>query len=168
MVTLGVFVIVIALLIQACPSSGITFPRAVDSNKQCRQQKHNIADPSFDIQTMRHNVIYNTLFFYQINEGDPGYQACYVNVYRSKNPTYDCSTIGLYNCVDTANHFLSSYATVNNSNGTVCYALSTYQDLETATFLIASKNCIVTSIVNIGNDPCAALTGSNSFTSVYC
>lgn len=147
---------------------GTVFPPAVDSNLKCAAQPHHIADPRFDIQKMKSNTIYNSLYFYQLNEGDPGYQACYVNVFRSKSPIYDCSIIGLYNCVDTANHFLSSYATVRTNGGTVCYALSTYPDLETATFLGVAKTCIVSFIVNVGDDPCAELMGANTFTPVSC
>ena len=150
-------------------ASGTKFPPAVDSNIKCAEQPHHIFDPRFNIHKLKSNVIYNSLYFYQINEGDPGYQACYVNIYRNKSSDYDCSTIGLYNCVDTANHFLSSYATVPTANGeTICYALSTYPDLETATFLGVAKKCIVSFIVNSGDDPCAELMGANTFTPVSC
>jgi hypothetical protein len=54
------------------------------------------------------------------------------------------------------------------NGGTVCYALSTYGDLETATFLGTYNNCLLESIVNIGDDYCATLRSSYTFTGVNC
>ena len=160
------------LLIVLCSAVAYcqNFPPSVITNKiGCVLQPYNLADSRFDIQTAYRNRIYNTVFTYQLNEGDPGYAICYVNAYRSVLKNYDCSIIGRYNCHSSASDTFASYAsTRSNSGGTICYAISTYQNIATALLLIGHNNCTSTFIVNIGDDPCAALSNTYEFKNYAC
>ena len=154
------------------------FPPSVASTVHCDAQKQDIGDPAFDIQKMKSNVIYNSLYLYDSLQtgGSNPYKACYVNVYRSKSTTYECSTISMSQCADTGNRLPStSYFTTlhplkngTTGGGTVCYAISLYPDLTAATFLGISKKCIVSRTASMAIDPCKALLYSYIFGVIDC
>ena len=156
-------VIIVAILLTI---SAHSHPPAIIQEKVCDLQKSDIFDKTFNA---KENLTYGTLYLYDFATDNPGYEACYVNVYESSSPWYDCSTIGVFNCFDTANHFLSSYTSIpSKTNGTTCYAMSQYQDLQTAVLQLGLKDCLKIEMATVKDNPCARLNKMYDFSFVYC
>ena len=142
------------------------FPPAIMQQLTCDTQHHKIDSPYFDINTMRHNRIYNTLYLYP---GNTAYGSCYVNVYRSIFPNYDCKNIAKFDCESSKSRSVSSYTGFpSRTGGTICYAISTYKYFAIPIYLISNYECLVLSMIKENDDVCASLKKSHNFSQMQC